>query len=71
MSTQYKAFLLRLRRDKGQLYWQATIENAHTGELIRFANHNEMLRYLLRNLTEPSQIKPGSQHKGNDLSDLT
>ena len=70
MSTQYKAFLLRLHRDEGQSYWQATLENAHTGERIRFANHNEMLRYLLHDLTEPSdrteQPKPDSQHKGDD-----
>jgi len=71
MSTQYKAFLLRLRRDEGQPYWRATLENAHTGEMLRFADQNEMLRYLLHNLTEPSQTKPNSQHKGDDLSDLT
>lgn len=74
MSTQYKAFLLRLRRDEGQPYWRATLENAYTGELIRFANQNEMLRYLLQNLAEPAdhakQLKPGSEHKGDDQSDL-
>ena len=54
MSTQYKAFLLRLRRDTDQPHWRATLENAYTGELIRFANQNEMLRYLLQNLVVPS-----------------
>ena len=70
MSTRYKAFLLRLRRDEGQPYWQATLENAHTGERLRFANHNEMLRYLLHDLTE-QQTKPDSQHKGDDQTTST
>lgn len=73
MSTQYKAFLLRLRRDEGQPHWRVTIENAYTGELIRFANQNEMLRYLLQNLAEPpgrAKQPHDSQHKGVDQSDL-
>jgi len=53
MSTQYKAFLLRLRRDEDQPNWQVTLENAYMEELLQFANQNEMLRNLLHNLTEP------------------
>lgn len=53
MRTQkYKAFLLRLRRDEGRAQWRATIENAQTGEQLRFANQNQMLRYLLNDLSE-------------------
>ena len=47
---QYKAFLLRLQRNEGQPQWRATIENAQTGERIRFADQNQMLRYLLKDL---------------------
>jgi hypothetical protein len=75
MSTQYKAFLLRLRREEGQSHWRVTMENAYTGELIRFANQNEMLRYLLQKLAEPSnpreQINSDRQYKGDDQADST
>jgi len=37
-----------LQRSQGQTHWRATLENAHTGELLRFANQNEMLRYLMQ-----------------------
>ncbi|MCB8984908.1 MAG: hypothetical protein H6659_13845 [Ardenticatenaceae bacterium] len=48
MRAQYRAYLLRLQRSQGQTHWRATLENAHTGELLRFANQNEMLRYLMQ-----------------------
>lgn len=49
---QHKAFLLRLQRDEGYPQWRATIENAQTGEQLRFADHHQMLRYLLNDLGE-------------------
>lgn len=49
---QYKAFLLRLQRDESHSQWRATIENAQTGERLRFANQNQMLRYLLNDLAQ-------------------
>ena len=51
MRAQYKAFLLRLQRSQGQTHWRATLENAHTGELLRFATEREMLRFLMQVLT--------------------
>ncbi|MCA9917141.1 MAG: hypothetical protein KC445_04275, partial [Anaerolineales bacterium] len=60
---QYKAFLLRLQRNEGQPQWRAIIENAQTGERLRFADQNQMLRYLLNDLTDisPAANKPTSQ----------
>ena len=60
---QYKAFLLRLQRNEGQPQWRATIENAQTGERLRFADQNQMLRYLLNDLTDtsPATNKPTSE----------
>ena len=73
MSTEYKAYLLRLRRDERECMWRATLENAHTGELLRFATQNEMLRYLLQSLTEPTDhpTPPHSQHTGGAPTDST
>ncbi|MCA9998488.1 MAG: hypothetical protein KDE09_09400 [Anaerolineales bacterium] len=63
MSTQqYKAFLLRLQRDEGHPNWRATIENAQTGETLRFANQNQMLRYLLNDL-EPGDRSPNNANQ--------
>ena len=45
---EYMAYLLRLWREKQDGSWRATLENAHTGELLRFANQNDMLRYLMQ-----------------------
>ena len=76
MSTEYKAYLLRLRRDEREYVWRATLEDAHTGELLRFATQNEMLRYLLQKLAEPTSRlgqppKPDNRTKGGNLSDPT
>jgi len=51
MSGEYLAFLLRLQRGQGQTQWRATIQNAQTGEILRFATERELLRYLLNILT--------------------
>ena len=51
MKSQYQAYLLRLHRSQGQAHWRATLENAHTGELLRFATEREMLLYLMQALT--------------------
>ena len=66
---QYKAFLLRLQKDEGHAQWRATIENAQTGEQLRFANQNQMLRYLLNDLAEEppptSQLKKPKEQDDN------
>lgn len=72
MSTEYQAYLLRLRRSQGSDYWRATLQNAYTGEVVRFANEREMLRYLLEVLAiRPGgldqQAGPGDTREGGDL----
>lgn len=61
MRTYYKAYLLRLQRIPGQPHWRATLENAHSAELIRFANERELFRYLIQVLTIPP---PGFDEDG-------
>ena len=51
MGGDYQAFLLRLQRGQGQAQWRATLQNAQTGEILRFATERELLRYLMEILT--------------------
>ena len=46
MDAEYQAYLLRMHRDSGQSEWRVSLENAHTGECLRFANERDLLRYL-------------------------
>lgn len=55
MSTEYQAYLLRLQRSRGSNSWRATLQNADTGELLRFANERDMIRYLLQALAIPPE----------------
>ena len=50
MTEHYSAFLLRLKRNSKSGRWQATIENVHTGESIKFANEIQLLAYLANHL---------------------
>lgn len=50
MASEYQAFLLRLERSQGQPHWRASLEDAQTGEVLRFANERAMLLHLLRAL---------------------
>ncbi|MCA9962605.1 MAG: hypothetical protein KC423_00120 [Anaerolineales bacterium] len=61
MRTQYRAYLLRLRRSESQRHWRATLEDAHTGEHLQFASQNELLRYLLHSLSDQSPNEPPPQ----------
>ena len=45
---RYQAYLLRLQKGKGQLHWRATLQNAHTGETLKFATEREFFHHLIR-----------------------
>ncbi|MFN2186478.1 MAG: hypothetical protein ACK2UU_21050 [Anaerolineae bacterium] len=51
----YLAYLLRLWqvRDKGQIGWRASVENAQTGEKVGFAHLDEFVAFL-RERTGPA-----------------
>jgi len=44
----YLAYLLRLWQiqDKGEIGWRASLENAHTGEKLAFAQLDELVDFL-------------------------
>ena len=48
--TDYKAYLLRLKRGRGQSHWRAMLQDTTTGEIMRFATERDLTRYLLRAL---------------------
>jgi len=65
MNGSYFAFLVRFQRREGSIQWYATLENAHTQELFRFATARELCVYLLQMLSE----KPASSndHPNTDV----
>lgn len=74
MRTKYQAYLLRLQRSQDSDCWRATLQNAYTGEVLRFANERDMVRYLLRALTigptrSDRQTGPGDSHQGDGPGD--
>jgi hypothetical protein len=65
MKSIYRAYLLRLHRELNQTDWRATLENANTGEFIRFANEREMIHYLMKVLiVEPSDPNAKTESEG-------
>ncbi len=46
MDNNYQAFLLRLQRYQSTNHWRASLENAHTGEILHFTTEKELLIYL-------------------------
>ena len=65
MNGNYLAFLVRFQRREGSSQWYATLENAHTHELFRFATARELFIYLSKILFE----EPASQtdHPDSDV----
>ena len=63
MKSQYQAYLLRLHRSQNQTHWRVIMENAHTGELLRFATERELLRHLMKLLL----VEPTGLNKPTDI----
>lgn len=57
MEEDYRAYLLRFRRREGSASWLASLENAHTGEVLRFATERDLIVYLYQILSQ-SLISP-------------
>jgi hypothetical protein len=50
MTSQYKAYLLRLQRGKAQLHWRVTLVDAFSGERKSFATERDLLIHLMQTL---------------------
>lgn len=59
MDSKYQAYLIRFQRVEGLARWRTTLQNAQTGELLRFADEKACLHYLLNTLNgnPPPEIK--------------
>ena len=53
MDKDYQAYLVRFQRQQDGSHWRATLENAHTQEVIQFASERELLLFLLQRLQRP------------------
>lgn len=67
MENNYQAFLLRLQRHNSAKQWRASLEKAHTGEILNFATEKELLVHLHQLLKESNQQR---QSQDNELSPL-
>ena len=60
--------MLRLQRSDHTDPWRATLENAHTGEVLRFANEMALLQHLFLALNQPGE-ENGKKQKGLEIGD--
>lgn len=67
MKKSYQAYLIRLQRSAGSAQWRASLQNAQTGEVVRFGSEREMFRYLWQALTSaPLAGEPPSGASGKE-----
>lgn len=57
MENNYQAFLLRLQRTDSNGRWRSTLQNVQTGEILRFANEQEMIKHLLESLAQMNEAR--------------
>lgn len=65
---RYRAYLIRLQREKAHFHWRVELHNAQTGERHCFATEQALLRYLEQSLTvkladQENPIAPDSELK--------
>ena len=53
VSSQYQAYLLRLKRTQSRGPWRVTLHNVQTGEIVRFATEQELFQFLAQTLAVP------------------
>ena len=59
----YQAHLLRLQRGAGQPHWRITLQNAHTGELLKFTTEREFIQHMIHILDyEVNSKDPPDSH---------
>jgi hypothetical protein len=47
---RYRAYLVRFQRGKEASHWRVTLQDAHTGEVKKFATENELFSFLMESL---------------------
>lgn len=62
MKNDYQAYLVRFQRRYETNTWRATLENAHSSEVVQFASEKELLLFLLCRLSGYHNEQPGDDH---------
>ena len=74
MNKYYQAYLVRFRHSQSSDHWRVTLENAHTGEVLRFATEEALMRHLWqlvgngRLLLETTTIPPPALDSQTQIS---
>lgn len=58
MNPHYQSYLIRFHQRAGEAHWRATLEDAASGETLRFATELDLLRYVLRQLAQKGLAPP-------------
>ena len=59
MKNDYQAYLVCFQRRSEANTWRATLENAHSSEVVQFASEKELLLFLLCRLSGRHDKQPG------------
>lgn len=59
-SSTYRAYLIRLWRDRSEITWRASAQNARTGEITHFESLHTLFAFLERVTTQSAQDDPPS-----------
>ena len=55
--TTYSAFLVRWQTNDDDTRWYAEVENAHTGEKMRFADRHALMHFLWKTIEAGTDAK--------------
>lgn len=58
MNPHYQSYLICFHQRAGEAHWRATLEDAASGEKLRFATELDLLRYVLRQLAQKGLLPP-------------
>jgi hypothetical protein len=53
----YRAYLIRFERAVGQNNWRVKLQDAKTGQVVRFATEHHLISFLLETLRK-TQVDP-------------
>jgi hypothetical protein len=63
MTDDYQAYMIRLQRRKESAGWRVTLENAHTGEILRFRSRLDLMHHLFQLMTnDPETAEPDTHY---------
>ena len=55
----YQSYLLRLQRTSEHSPWRISIQDAHSGEEVRFRSEKELFQYLVEKIQPGKEMRMG------------